>query len=121
MRHANSLVSIQEREREAIKLSEKYYLEKDPVKKKMLRYRIEGYIQGMLITTRLFCKKPGDNTMYSFENYLEEVKKAYESEDYMTVGDVAGLIPTKFRILEPLNPKPYEEPISGGGVIPQLV
>lgn len=119
MRYANTLAFIQERERLAIQLSEKYRLEKDPVKKKILRYRIESYLEAMIITTRAFCGKSGStDEEYTFEEYMKAVKRAYDSEEYLTVGDIAGLVPTKFRILEPLNPKPYEEPVSSCGVIP---
>lgn len=109
MKFANILESITQKERKVLSLSEDYALEKDPVKRKILRYRIERYMYGMLLDTRIYCESSEGDT---FEERMRFLKKAHNPDEYITVGDVTEFFSTKFRILEPLNPKPYEEPVS---------
>jgi hypothetical protein len=114
MRLHDALNSIQRRETEVLRLAGKYTEEQNPVKKRILQYIIEGYIQWLLVTTRIYCRKTRREADEEGLGYLlAQVQKAYDSEEYMTVGDVkdASYVSTKFRNLEPLNIKPYEESI----------
>ncbi len=124
MRLHDALDSIQRRETEVLRLAGKYKDEQNTVKKRILQYRIEGYIQGILVTTRIYCRKTKrEADEETLGHLLIQVQKAYDSEEYMTVGDVKDMshVSTKFRNLEPLNIKPYEESITGSGDISQCL
>lgn len=120
----DTVKSIQRKERDALNLAGRYAEEKDPVKKRNLRLRMENTIEGMLAMTFIYTQKSKrEADEQSVGHIVDRVQKAYYPEDFHTVGDVINpeLISTKFRNLEAPNTKPYEESIIGSGAIPQCV
>lgn len=104
MKELDTLKNIQKREREALRLAEMYSKEQDLKKKRLLKYRIEWQIEGMLITTRFFNLKPKDNEYFSYKE-IRDIGSVYDPDEYDTIGNYFNreLFCSNFRTLEPLN------------------
>jgi hypothetical protein len=111
---------IQRMENEALEIAKKITKETVFLRRKKLQFALENRIQAMLVYTRSFCittRSLAD--MPTFGYTLQEVQKAYNPEEYMTIKDCGKsyFLKEKLAILEPLNQTPYEESVTGSGDI----